>query len=61
MLSTPGDYSIAIEEGWPTMRGAGLRGNQIAELAHGTTVATNAIIERRGARALITTRISRRA
>ncbi len=34
-----------------------LHGNQIAELAHGTTVATNAIIERRGASvALITTR-----
>ena len=58
VLSTPGDYSIAIEEGVADlMRGAGLRGNQIAELAHGTTVATNAIIERRGASvALITTR-----
>ena len=57
VLSTPGDYSIAIEEGVADlMRGAGLRGNQIAELAHGTTVATNAIIERRGASvALITT------
>ena len=58
VLSTPGDYSIAIEEGVADlMRGGGLRGNQIAELAHGTTVATNAIIERRGASvALITTR-----
>ena len=58
VLSTPGDYSLAIEDGVADlMRGAGLNGNQIAELAHGTTVATNAIIERRGASvALITTR-----
>jgi len=58
VLSTPGDYSLAIEDGVADlMRGAGLNGHQIAELAHGTTVATNAIIERRGASvALITTR-----
>lgn len=58
LLSTPSDYSFAIEEGVADlMRGAGVGGNQISQLAHGTTVATNAIIERRGAvAALITTR-----
>src|ERR1019366_6336899 len=58
VLSTPSDYSLAIEEGIADlMRGAGVSGRQIIELAHGTTVATNAIIERCGApAALITTR-----
>ena len=58
LLSTPGDYSLAIEEGVADlMRGAGVGGDEIGQLAHGTTVATNAIIERRGAvAALITTR-----
>ena len=58
LLSTPGDYSLAIEEGVAElMQGAGVRGNEISQLVHGTTVATNAIIERRGAvAALITTR-----
>jgi len=58
VLSTPGDYSLAIEDGVADlMQSAGVSGSQIIELAHGTTVATNAIIERRGAAAaLITTR-----
>ncbi len=58
LLSTPADYSVAIEEGVADlMRTAGVSGSQIVELAHGTTIATNAIIERRGAAvALITTR-----
>jgi N-methylhydantoinase A len=38
------------------LRSAGLQPNQIASITHGTTLATNALIERRGARtALITT------
>lgn len=58
LLSTPADYSLAIEEGVAElMQGAGVSGSQIIELAHGTTIATNALIERRGALvALITTR-----
>ena len=58
ILSTPADYSLAIEQGvGELMCETGVRGAQIVELVHGTTVATNAIIERRGATvALITTR-----
>jgi N-methylhydantoinase A len=58
LLSTPGDYSLAIEHGVAAlMREAGVDGSAIVELVHGTTVATNAIIERNGAAAaLITTR-----
>ena len=58
LLSTPADYSLAIEEGVADLvHGAGISGNQISQFVHGTTVATNAIIERRGAvAALITTR-----
>ena len=57
ILSTPRDYSLAIEQGVAElMQETNVTGAQIVELVHGTTVATNAIIERRGARAaLITT------
>ena len=49
--STPGDPAQAILDGLREM------GVETDELVHGTTVATNAIIERKGARtALITTR-----
>src|SRR5262245_32943045 len=58
VLSTPEDYSRAIEEGIAELlRQVEVGAAAIAELAHGTTVATNAIIERRGVRvALVTTR-----
>ena len=58
VLSTPDDYSRAIEEGVAALlRQVGIDAGAIAELAHGTTIATNAIIERRGVRvALVTTR-----
>src|SRR5262245_61777630 len=58
VLSTPDDYSRAIEEGITALlRQVEVDASRIAELAHGTTVATNAIIERRGVRvALVTTR-----
>jgi len=57
ILSTPADYSLAIEEG---VRGllaeTGIAAGEITEVAHGTTVATNAIIERKGVQvALVTT------
>ena len=57
VLSTPGDYSLAIEQGVAAlMQETGVSGRQIVELVHGTTIATNTIIERRGAAAaLITT------
>ncbi len=57
-LSTPQDYAIAVVEGIKSlMAGAGLPLEDVSEVLHGCTVATNAILERRGARtALVTTR-----
>ncbi|HYC47861.1 MAG TPA: hydantoinase/oxoprolinase family protein [Burkholderiales bacterium] len=58
VLSTPEDYSKAIESGiLDLLAEVHVPASAIAELAHGTTVATNAIIERRGVRvALVTTK-----
>ena len=55
--STPVDYSSAVVEGLSRLvETAGVRADSIDEIVHGTTVATNAILEKRGARtALITT------
>jgi len=55
--STPSDYSRAIIDGIESFcREAGLLPEAIGEVVHATTVATNAILERKGARtALITT------
>jgi len=55
--STPADYSDAIIEGIVGFcRDAGLSPAQASEVVHATTVATNAILERKGARtALLTT------
>jgi N-methylhydantoinase A len=51
--STPGDQSIGVIAGW---QASGLAAGTVALFAHGTTVATNALLERRGGRtALITT------
>ncbi len=57
VLSTPDDYSRAIEDGVAQLLGeTGISAGEITEFAHGTTVATNALIERRGVTvALITT------
>ena len=57
ILSSPDDYSRAIEEGVrELLNTTGVKAGEIVELAHGTTVATNAIIERKGVTvALITT------
>src|SRR5436305_9691816 len=56
-LTTPDDPSVAALEGLGTLTAeAGLRLGDIAEIVHGTTLVTNALIERRGARlGLITT------
>ncbi len=56
--STPDDYSRAIEDGVVQLLDeTGISADEITEFAHGTTVATNALIERRGVKvALITTR-----
>jgi len=56
--STPSDPSIAIADGLAELvRLFGLSPGDFAHLGHGTTVATNLVIERKGARTgLITTR-----
>ena len=57
VLSTSGNYAEAIFAGiHDVLEEAGIPGDSVWELIHGTTVATNAIIERRGARTgLVTT------
>lgn len=56
--STPDDFGRAIVEGLAALLDeAGLAPSAVAELVHGTTVATNAILEHKGARTgLLTTR-----
>lgn len=58
VLSTPDDYSRAIVGSVVDMLAeAGVPGRLVEEVVHGTTVATNAILENRGAKtALITTK-----
>ncbi|MFI4951792.1 MAG: hydantoinase/oxoprolinase family protein [Burkholderiales bacterium] len=57
VLSTPEDYSLGIATGLEAIVGNGsVKIAEIAQIMHGTTVATNAILEGKGARvALITT------
>jgi N-methylhydantoinase A len=51
LLSTPPSYDLAVVEAV-----GGLADGPVAEVVHGTTVATNAVLERRGSRtALVTT------
>src|SRR6478735_12164602 len=57
VLSTPDDYSQGIAEGLAQAMRAGLDVPAIAQIMHGTTVATNALLEGKGARvALLTTK-----
>ena len=58
LLSTPQDYSLAIQDGVEQLLDdTKIKAGSITEVVHGTTVATNAIIERKGVKvALITTR-----
>ena len=54
MPSTPKDPSIGLLD---ALRAAEIKPDDLDQILHGTTIATNAVIERRGARcALITTR-----
>jgi N-methylhydantoinase A len=57
LLSTPANYADAVIDGVVSlMRRQGLDIRDIVEVLHGCTVATNAILERKGARtALVTT------
>ncbi len=55
LLSTPPSYDRAVVEAVGGLA-AGLGGGSVAEVVHGTTVATNAVLERRGSpTALVTT------
>src|SRR5882724_13040582 len=52
--STPRDPSIGLID---ALNAAGIQPGDVEQILHGTTIATNAVIERRGARcALVTTR-----
>jgi N-methylhydantoinase A len=57
VLSTPDDYSQGIAHGLESAAASGgLKIDEITQIMHGTTVATNALLEGKGARvALITT------
>src|SRR5262245_38951304 len=48
--ATPDDPSRAILDGIETLRAGGVRPEDIAFFCHGTTVGTNALLERKGAR-----------
>ena len=52
VLSTPPDYDRAVVEAVREILGDGVA---VAEVVHGTTVATNAVLEKRGARTAIVT------
>ena len=55
-LTTPSDPSRAVMEGWEELlRGAGVDGGSVERAIHGTTLITNALIERKGAVALMLT------
>ena len=58
VLSTPGHFEQAMVEGIADLlREQGVAAGDVAEVLHGTTAATNAVLERRGAlTGLITTR-----
>jgi len=53
--STPHNPALAIVEGVRRLLAGGVEAPQVARLAHGTTVATNALIERRGAPVAVVT------
>lgn len=56
-LTTPEDPSLAVETAMvETLKSFGVSADQVAHLIHGTTLVTNAMIERKGAKtALLTT------
>jgi len=56
--STPADYSVGVVDGMRSLVAElGLKPSDFAQIHHGCTVATNAILEQKGARtALLTTR-----
>ena len=55
VLSTPGDPSRGVSDGVERLAGGAADGDRPELLAHGTTVATNALLERRGGRVALVT------
>jgi N-methylhydantoinase A len=57
VLTNPKDFALAVDQGIQALLGdAGLDARTLRAIVHGTTLATNALIERKGARtALLTT------
>ncbi len=57
VLSTPHSFARGVLDGVRALlHGAGVAPSEVADLVHGTTVATNALVQRRGARTgLLTT------
>src|SRR5581483_7098694 len=58
VLTTPKDPSVGALQGLrELLDGRGVRGAEVSHVIHGTTLVTNALIERKGARTgLVTTR-----
>jgi len=58
VLSTPGDFAAAVVDGVAALlEGEKVAGSEVSEVLHACTIATNAILEGKGARtALLTTR-----
>ena len=55
-LTTPHQPAMAVIEGWQVLLGeAGLNGSEVQTAIHGTTLITNALIERKGAVTLLIT------
>ncbi|MDR7468131.1 MAG: hydantoinase/oxoprolinase family protein [Armatimonadota bacterium] len=55
-LTTPADHSRAVREGWQVLLArVGATGAQVESAIHATTLITNALIERKGARAALVT------
>ena len=55
-LTTPEDPSLAVVEGWEELlAGVGVAGGAVERAIHGTTLITNALIERKGAVSLLLT------
>jgi N-methylhydantoinase A len=52
VLSTPADQSVGVEEALRAL-GAGALPDDVARIIHGTTVATNMLLERSGARVVL--------
>jgi N-methylhydantoinase A len=53
VLSTPADQSVGVEEALRALGDGGALPDDVARIVHGTTVATNMLLERSGARVVL--------